>query len=56
MQQQDAERLLAAAGLRVAKVNRIAEADVPKGTIIGQTPPRGARIEGNAAVELGVAD
>jgi eukaryotic-like serine/threonine-protein kinase len=56
LQQADAERILAAAGLHIAKVNHIAESDSPKGTVIGQTPPRGARIAGDATVELGVAD
>jgi len=56
MQQQVAEQLLAATGLRVARVNYIAGASVAKGVVIGQTPPRGARIDGNATVELGVAN
>jgi eukaryotic-like serine/threonine-protein kinase len=56
MQEQDAERVLANAGLRVAKVDHVTQADAPKGSVIGQTPPRGARIAGDAMVELGVAE
>jgi eukaryotic-like serine/threonine-protein kinase len=56
MDQQSAERMLAAADLRVVKINRIAEPDVPIGTVIGQTPPRGSRIDANSTVELAVAD
>jgi eukaryotic-like serine/threonine-protein kinase len=56
MEQQDANRTLAEAGLRIAKVNRIGQAGAPKGTIVGQNPPAGDRIPGGAAVELGVAE
>jgi eukaryotic-like serine/threonine-protein kinase len=56
LEQQEATRTLAAAGLRIAKVNRIGQAGAPKGTIVGQNPPGGERIQADTAVELGVAD
>jgi serine/threonine-protein kinase len=56
LEQQEANRALAAAGLRIAKVNRIGQAGAPKGTIVGQNPPGGERIQADATVELGVAD
>lgn len=56
MEQQDASRTLAAAGLKIAKVNHIGQAGAPKGVIVGQIPPGGERIAGDVTVELGVAD
>jgi eukaryotic-like serine/threonine-protein kinase len=56
LEQQEANRILAAAGLRVTKVNRVAQTGAAKGTVIGQTPPRGDRIRDDATVELGIAD
>ena len=56
LDQQDAEKLLASAGLKVAKVNMLTGTDSPKGTVIGQTPARGSRIDATATVELGVAE
>jgi serine/threonine-protein kinase len=56
LDQPDAERILAAAGLRVGAVTHIAQASAPHGTIIGQTPPRGARIPSDVTVDLGVAE
>ena len=56
LEQQEANRTLAAAGLKIAKVNRIGQAGAPKGTIVGQNPPAGDRIPGDATVELGVAE
>ena len=56
MQEADAEHLLSVAGLRLAKVDHITQADAVKGVVIGQTPPRGSRISGDVMVELGVAD
>lgn len=54
--QAEAERMIAAAGMRVGTVTRITQAGVPKGTVMGQTPSRGARVSGDTAVDLGVAD
>src|SRR5207302_1212117 len=54
--QQEASRTLAAAGLKIAKLNHIAQAGAPKGTIVGQNPPGGERIPGDTTVELGVAE
>ena len=54
--QADAERLLAAGGLRVAKVTPVGDSGAPKGTVIGQTPARGQRIAGDASVDLGIAN
>ena len=56
LEQQDANRTLAAAGLRIAKLNHIAQAGAPKGVIVGQNPPGGERIPGDTTVELGIAD
>jgi len=56
LEQQEASRTLAAAGLKIAKLNRIALAGAPKGTVVGQNPPGGERIAADTTVELGVAD
>jgi beta-lactam-binding protein with PASTA domain len=56
LQEQDADRLLMAAGLRLGNVSRISQPDAVKGVVIGQMPPRGSRIAANAMVDLGVAD
>jgi beta-lactam-binding protein with PASTA domain len=56
LEQQEAGRTLTAAGLKIAKVNHIAQAGAPKGTIVGQNPPGGERIPADTAVELSVAD
>jgi serine/threonine-protein kinase len=50
LEQQEANRTLAAAGLRIG------QAGAPKGTIVGQNPPGGERIQADTTVELGVAD
>jgi len=55
LEQQDASRTLAAAGLKIGKVNHVGQAGA-KDTIVGQKPPGGERIPGNATVELSVAD
>jgi eukaryotic-like serine/threonine-protein kinase len=55
LRQQDADRVVTEAGLRVTKRTYIAAAGAPAGTIIGQTPPRGARIDPGVSVELGIA-
>lgn len=56
LEQQEASRALTAAGLKIAKLNRIAQAGAPKGTVVGQNPPGGERIAADTSVELGVAD
>jgi serine/threonine-protein kinase len=56
LEQQEANQTLAAAGLKIAKLNHIGQAGAPKGTIVGQNPPGGERVPANATVELGVAD
>jgi serine/threonine-protein kinase len=56
LEQQEAGRTLAAAGLKTTKINHITQAGAPKGTIVGQNPPGGERIPGDATVELGVAE
>jgi eukaryotic-like serine/threonine-protein kinase len=53
--QREADHVLAEAGLRVSKRTYIAQARAPRDTVIGQTPPRGARIDPSATVELGIA-
>jgi serine/threonine-protein kinase len=56
LEEPEASRILSAAGLRVSKISRITQAGAPKGTVIGQVPPRGSRITDDVAVELGVAE
>jgi len=56
LDQAEATRILTRAGFQIAKVNRIAQTPNPKGTVIGQMPPGGDRVSGDATVELGVAD
>jgi eukaryotic-like serine/threonine-protein kinase len=56
MEQPDAERTLATAGLRATKITLVLDTGAPKGAVIGQTPARGQRITGDAPVELGVAN
>jgi eukaryotic-like serine/threonine-protein kinase len=56
LEQQEANKSLSAAGLKIAKLNRIAQTGAAKGTIVGQNPPAGERIPGDATVELGVAE
>jgi eukaryotic-like serine/threonine-protein kinase len=56
MEQQDANKTLAAAGLKIAKLNHIGQAGAPKGTIVGQNPPGGERIAADTTVELGISE
>ena len=56
MEQQDANRTLTAAGLKIAKLSHIGQAGAPKGTIVGQNPPGGDRIASDTTVELGISD
>ena len=56
MEQQDASKTLASAGLKIAKLNHIGQAGAPKGTIVGQNPPGGERIAADTTVELGISE
>jgi beta-lactam-binding protein with PASTA domain len=56
MEQQDASKTLASAGLKIAKLNHIGQAGAPRGTIVGQNPPGGERIAADATVELGISE
>jgi beta-lactam-binding protein with PASTA domain len=56
VEQQEASRTLTAAGLKIARVNHIAQTGAPKGTIVGQNPPGGERISGDTTVELGISE
>lgn len=56
LEQQDANKTLAAAGLKIAKLNHIGQAGAPKGTIVGQNPPGGERIAADTTVELGISE
>ena len=56
LDQQEANRALAAAGLRIGKVNHIGQAGAQKGTIVGQNPPGGDRIAADVSVELGISE
>jgi beta-lactam-binding protein with PASTA domain len=56
LDQPEAQRILTAAGLRVISEAHIAQAGAPKGTVIGQTPPRGSRISSDTLVDLGIAE
>jgi beta-lactam-binding protein with PASTA domain len=51
----DADRILAAAGFRNVKHNDISQANAATGTVIGQMPPPGGKIDADVSVELGVA-
>ena len=55
LEQADAQRLLTANGLRIAKVASVTELSSPKGAVIEQMPARGTRITGETAIEIGVA-
>jgi eukaryotic-like serine/threonine-protein kinase len=53
-EQAAAERLLTTAGLRF-KVTNVSQSGSAAGTVIGQTPPRGARLAADSPVELSLA-
>jgi beta-lactam-binding protein with PASTA domain len=55
MQSQDAERLLASAGLKIAKTTLAESPEWPKGTVIEQTPDRGTKATSETSIELTVA-
>ncbi len=52
----DAESRLRAAGLKIAKITPVAVPNVPAGTIVGQSPPRGQRVDANSAIELQIVE
>lgn len=54
--QSEAQRQIAAAGLKLSRITLIASPGAPKGVVVQQTPPRGTRIPGGASVELQVAE
>jgi eukaryotic-like serine/threonine-protein kinase len=54
-EQQEADRMLTAAGLRVPKHTYISQAGALRGTVIGQTPPAGTRVDGEASVQLSIS-
>jgi eukaryotic-like serine/threonine-protein kinase len=56
LDQTEAERMLAGAGLRIGTVTHIAQTGALKGTVIGQTPPRGTRLAADTAIDIGVAE
>ena len=56
LEQADAERILTANGLHLAKVDDVTDSGSPKGTVIGQMPSHGARITGDTAVEINIAE
>ncbi|MGB6483715.1 MAG: PASTA domain-containing protein [Candidatus Acidiferrales bacterium] len=51
----EAEQRVSAAGLKVNKVTPLPLTGKPEGTVTSQLPPRGARVEPGATVELQVA-
>ncbi len=56
LNQAEAQRQLAAAGLRVTNVTLLSVPESPHGTVIGQTPSHGARIVASAPLELQIAE
>jgi eukaryotic-like serine/threonine-protein kinase len=55
LEQADAQRILTANGLRLAKVDDVTDSGSPKGTVIGQMPARGSRMSGDTAVQISIA-
>ena len=51
----DAQAALVASGLKIAKITSVPTPNVPPGTVIGQTPARGQRVDANTAIELQTA-
>jgi eukaryotic-like serine/threonine-protein kinase len=52
----EAQRRLSVAGLHLAKINFAAMASVPKASVAGQTPLRGAKIVAGTNIELQVVE
>ena len=56
LSQVEAMRQLGAAGLRVSKLNFVTASEWPHGAVIEQSPPAGARVTPDTAIELQVAE
>jgi beta-lactam-binding protein with PASTA domain len=56
LQQAEAQRLLTASGLHMAKVDTVTDQSSPKGAVLEQMPARGTRISGDTAIEISVAE
>ena len=52
----EAEPRLRSAGLKIAKITPVATPNVSPGTIVGQSPPRGQRVDANSTIELQTAE
>jgi len=52
----DARARLSAGGLKILKLTVTPEPGAPRGTVVGQTPPRGARVDAASSIELRVAE
>ena len=52
----DAEFRLRVAGLKISKITPVAVPNVPAGTIVGQSPARGQRVDANSAIELQIVE
>ncbi len=52
----EAESTLASAKLKVSKLTFSPVLGTPHGTVVGQSPARGARVEAGAGIELQVAE
>jgi eukaryotic-like serine/threonine-protein kinase len=52
----EAQAKLGSAGLHLSKLTPEPTTSLPAGTVVGQTPARGQRIDSNSSVELSVAD
>jgi len=55
LDQAEADRILAAAGVRGMHVSYVPQSGAPTGKVVSQMPPRGSEITPEAQVELGVA-
>jgi eukaryotic-like serine/threonine-protein kinase len=52
----DAESRLRAAGLKIAKITPAENPDAPSGTVVGQSPLRGQRVDPTSSIELVVTE
>jgi serine/threonine-protein kinase len=52
----ESESRLRAAGLKIGKITPVVTPNIPAGTIVGQSPPRGQRVDANSTIELQVAE
>jgi len=52
----EAQAKLGSAGLRLSKLSPVPAPDSASGTVVGQTPARGQRIDSNSTIELQVAE